>query len=751
MDAIPISHPNLYIQLENLARTFSQRWKSTRDLMDIHEAVSLSRKALELALEWDPDPPRTMCHLANNLKPAVKLTPEGDPQMPYRLYVLGSGWQTRFGATGDISDITNAVSALKRAAQAIPTDSIHVPGYFLGLGDALLRRCMKTRSLAGGSTEGPSSDIEDEMEGLAAIKLAVSTQGGPTQIVDRLHGARMWARHLMIMAPHSPDVLIALDAALDLLALRGGIEQTIRMRHIQLEGSAGIAPEAASIACELERPDKALEWLEQGRCLVWNQINRLRTPLGGLHLSNPSLAKSIMNVSRRLESAGSSREHSHIGMPLRQKISLQEEARTHLDLAKQWDELLHRARAIPGFESFLLPARCPALLQDLPESGPVVVINVHKQRCDAIALRAGDEPRHIHLPNFSEQKANAYQRQWQMQLRSKGLRMRGDELGAADQEPPTRAAGRYRGTRGTPIRTVLQGLWIDVVKPILGVLEISKFEQGHDRVPPRIWWCPTGALSFLPIHAAGIYGPGVESETVLDYVVSSYTPTVSALTERVRGNHPIEDGVSGLFLTSQSNAPGASKIPGTTMEVRSVYKKAIKTGIRALKVEGADLTVDECLGHLEEFSSVHLACHGYQNPEESLRSKFRFHNGTLDLATVLRKDLKHADLAFLSACETSTGDEKLSDEAVHLAAGMLAAGYRRVVASMWSIGDTRAQEVAKTFYDYLWKDREPGSGTGFDGSQSAYALHHAIQKLRDDLGDTDGAILAWAPFVHFGY
>ncbi|KAJ2930106.1 hypothetical protein H1R20_g6978, partial [Candolleomyces eurysporus] len=68
----------------------------------------------------------------------------------------------------------------------------------------------------------------------------------------------------------------------------------------------------------------------------------------------------------------------------------------------------------------------------------------------------------------------------------------------------------------------------------------------------------------------------------------------------------------------------------------------------------------------------------------------------------MQKDLKNADLAFLSACQTSAGEQKLSEEAVHLAAGMLAAGYRRVVATMWAIGDRHAPEVAKDFYDYLF-------------------------------------------------
>ena len=240
---------------------------------------------------------------------------------------------------------------------------------------------------------------------------------------------------------------------------------------------------------------------------------------------------------------------------------------------------------------------------------------------------------------------------------------------------------------------------------------------------------------------------------MLDYVVSSYTPTVSALTQRVQiqESRLIDDSVSGLFLTSQPNAPRTAPIPGTSEEFRLIYDSAKKRGTRVLKVEGNDLTVDACLDHLEKFSSVHFACHGYQNPEESLKSRLYFHTGTLDLAAILRKDLKNADLAFLSACETSTGEETLADEAVHLAAGMLAAGYRRVVATMWSISDRHAPEVSKDFYEFLWAHRDKDSGTKFDGRLSAYALHHAIRNLRDNLDNTELSLLTWIPYVHFGY
>jgi CHAT domain-containing protein len=275
----------------------------------------------------------------------------------------------------------------------------------------------------------------------------------------------------------------------------------------------------------------------------------------------------------------------------------------------------------------------------------------------------------------------------------------------------------------------------------------QRIEDGSGKEMPRIWWCPTGPLSFLPIHAAGSYD-GPHPESILDYAVSSYTPNVTALARHLEDRRLINDSVVGLFLTSQPDGIPGSRIPGTTKEVQKIHQTALEHDTRALKFEGDEVSAEECLAHMERFSSVHLACHGYQNLKEPLHSKFFFHRGTVNLSTIIKKDLRNADLAFLSACQTSTGDENLSEEAVHLAAGMLAAGYRRVVGTMWSIGDSTAQRVAVEFYDYLFKHREEGSG--FDGSMSAYALHHAIQELRKTTGDSDASLLAWVPFVHFG-
>ena len=155
---------------------------------------------------------------------------------------------------------------------------------------------------------------------------------------------------------------------------------------------------------------------------------------------------------------------------------------------------------------------------------------------------------------------------------------------------------------------------------------------------------------------------------------------------------------------------------------------------------------------LQSYSCIHLACHASQDPKDPLDSAFHLYDGPLRLSEIIRKDLPHADLAFMSACQTSAGDEQLPEEAMHLAAGMLAAGYRSVVGTMWSISDRHAPEVAEDFYRCLLGEgnRTSEESRGLDVTRSSWALHSAIRSLRERLGYSSEALLTWIPYVHFG-
>ncbi|TEB35675.1 hypothetical protein FA13DRAFT_1788289 [Coprinellus micaceus] len=786
----PVGHADLPSRLINLGNSLMSRFGRTRSLEDVTEAISTHNKAVRLTPDDHPSLPNRLNSVGTSFRArfectddiqdiedaistglrAVYLTPQGHIRLPAQYYNLGNSFLARFKRTNNIPDLAKAIAALGRAVRLTPEGHTDLPTMLSGFGLSLLCRfehagdpqhiaqALSVQTLALRLTPDGHADLPSRLYTLASTWLqrysstslpahlhesisyyargASCTSGSPR---SRLMGAEQWAGLLYKYRPHSTDALAAYDTAIRLLALVAGLEQTVQRRYDWIREYSGLPLEAAAAAFRLERPEKALEWLEQGRCLVWGQQSQLRTPLEELRAHNAALAERVTIVSRQLETAGSFSGAQTGNVGIFDKISLEDEARIHVRLAKEWEDLVKEVRAIDGFEAFLQPPPFGTLLKDLPESGPVVIINVHDDRCDAVALLAGlEEPLHIPLPNFTLKKAKRYQRLLNTQLKHHNLRTGEDTKDVDDED-------------GEDVNSILKGLWINLVNPILGMLG---FQERRNKLSPetlpRVWWCPTGPLSFLPLHAAGIY-QGLEVESVMDYAVSSYTPAASALTNRVRGNHLIDEHISGLFLTSQPDAPGVPSIPGTTKEVTSIHEHAVAHDIRVLKLEGDAVTIEGCLGHMEQYSSIHLACHATQDHHDPLRSRFRFHKGNLKLSEVMQRSLKNADLAFLSACETGTGAETLSDEAVHLAAGMLAAGYQRVVATMWEIGDGYAPQVADYFYQYLWAHRGKGSGTTFDGTLSAHALHHATRNLQGRLDNSDSSLLAWIPYVHFGY
>ena len=143
---------------------------------------------------------------------------------------------------------------------------------------------------------------------------------------------------------------------------------------------------------------------------------------------------------------------------------IQDEANAHIKLAKEWDQLLTKVRAIPTFEDFLRPVSCSTLLKHLLDSGPVVVINIHKDRSDALALLSGaKKPIHIALHEFSYKKADKLHQDLKGHLFNSGACMHGSE-------PDTHGLD-YKSP--AVIKDILAQLWTFVVKPILNALGYS--------------------------------------------------------------------------------------------------------------------------------------------------------------------------------------------------------------------------------------------------------------------------------------
>jgi CHAT domain-containing protein len=122
--------------------------------------------------------------------------------------------------------------------------------------------------------------------------------------------------------------------------------------------------------------------------------------------------------------------------------------------------------------------------------------------------------------------------------------------------------------------------------------------------------------------------------------------------------------------------------------------RTVQTEIKAvenlLRLASADVqsssesgsSLQMVMNTLPQANLFHLACHGEQ-VSSPLDSYFALRDARLTISELMKLRLSNAKLAFLSACKTAKGDVNQPDQAVHLAASMLFAGFRSVVATMW--------------------------------------------------------------------
>lgn len=165
------------------------------------------------------------------------------------------------------------------------------------------------------------------------------------------------------------------------------------------------------------------------------------------------------------------------------------------------------------------------------------------------------------------------------------------------------------------------------------------------------------------------------TESVSDYVVSSYTPTISALLSDI----PLPTDSSKMMVVIQPETPGQKSLPCTLEELRKIEAYVSDQELVKL-VPGF---VKDVMSNLPATSIAHFACHGQQNPQNPLESALLLQDGPLKVSQIMQQPMPNASLAFLSACETAMGDESLPDEMIHLGATLLFAGFHGVVATMW--------------------------------------------------------------------
>ncbi|KAG8817399.1 hypothetical protein FRC17_011248, partial [Serendipita sp. 399] len=766
----PDSHlakPNL---LSNLGNSLMTRFQRLGNVDDITNAILRQQAAVELAPDDHPDKPGILSNLGNCLQTrferfgntadiddaiarhgaAVSLTPDGDPKKPSRLNNLGNSLHLRFKRFGNIDDINSAIAQKKAAVNFTPIGHPDKPSRLNNLGASLTARFMRFKNVddINSAITQQQATVDLSPDGHPTKPSRLQNLGNSLMVrfehfkvindIDRAIARQQASINLTPDGhPNKPSQLNSLGNAFltrfihyenvgDIGSAIEHLQAAVNLApddhpskpgwlnnlgtHQHLARMGAIAQDAAAAAISLHQFDRAVEWLEQGRSIVWTQILQLRTPVDQLRDVDPRLANDLLRISRLLDSGTQDGE----------KLSSEEEGRRYRALAEKWEGIIKRVRELPDFEDFLRPPRFHRLL-GAAKNGPVVVVNIAEERCDALALIDGiGEVMHIPLPDLTLEKATNLQVDLTSLLKSSNVRLR------AVREP------EFEHGHDGECKRILGELWNCLVKPVLDSLAYS----AHPETLPRIWWCVTGPLAFLPIHAAGKYDEESTDGQIHDYVISSYSPTLTALLESL--NTSADTPFKMLSVIEPST--GRWYIPNTKVELTHIQRH-IKDRDH-LVLEGPDATKERVIEAMRERCWLHLACHGSQNVKNPIKSGLKLRDGDLLLEEIIKLNLPRAEFAFLSACQTVSGDETLSEESVHIAGGMLLAGYRSVVATMWSIQDELAPVVADKFYAHLMKDGERP-----DSRMAAEALHESVQRLRRKPGIS---MVSWIPFVHLG-
>jgi hypothetical protein len=635
------------------------------------------------------------------------------------------------------AELTEVIDTARAADDAVPAGHPNRVGYLFNLGTGLEARFRSA---------GNHQDLADA---ITCWRTAVRTESGPA--AKRLNVARVWGQSAAEYGM-TDEAEAGFAAAVELLPLQAwrGLRQHTREKV--LSERAGLASDAAAWAISNDNLERAVEVLELGRNVLWSQMLQLRGDIDDLRREHPGIARSLDALRTVLDQPDAgpayqvppAADEPLAGLSAPRPTDSRREDEARIRAAHGWNKLLAEVRALPGYASFLRAPDFAELTSDIGDR-TVVVINVSRYRCDALAVSSSGV-RLIPLPGLTLGTATEQAARYLTALSqlgrsgTAGAGMDRTTIGPASQQPRT----------DEPIRDVLEWLGDKVAFPVLDALGYVSRPTADPRLWPQVWWCPTGPLAALPIHAAGCHEPGHPVPAVLDRVISSYLPTLRTLHhagERARSD-AISHGGPGrptvLLVTMPTTPylPGGQPLYGAAREAEVVARRF---PLAVTHYTGKNATREAVLRALATHAYAHFACHGAIDPAEPSASGLCLEDGRLTIAALSERNLPEdaARLAFLSACHSGSASPDLLDEAITMAAALQLVGFRHVIATMWAIADNLAPRIADHLYQALASD----PGTRPDGDvPAAHALHAAISKLR-----ASGRHPAqWAAYIHTG-
>ncbi|MFE8911881.1 CHAT domain-containing protein [Streptomyces globisporus] len=636
------------------------------------------------------------------------------------LHRLTSALLAQARQDGERGLVAQAVDAGRLAVRLAGGEHAASVAHAVALGRALIRH---------GVTEGDKAALAEARDVLSRA----AVQAGAA-LADRITASQEWAAAAM----HLEDPEEAMGAyrhGVSLLVERAGPALAWADREFGMSAVAELPGHAAAAAIAAGHLDTAVALLEQSRGVLLAEALHARIDLPALAEHAPRLAEDFRRVSGELRALDLPRSAVASGGPTPAWV-----AERRLELGREWRRVCARVRRTPGFEGFLLPPT-PSEVGEATQGGTVVIVNVSTWRCDALVMTGGTVEL-VALPGLSATDCLARANHYLMAVQ--GLQNAVQTLATARKEAHVGAgaaayqayhaaklaAKEARSAVENTLAAILVWLWDTVAGPVV------EHVKPDGSSLPRLWWCPTGPLTMLPLHAAG--HPGDQGRSLPDRAVSSYVPTLRALVNAHRSPGPGPGDGPRMLVVVLPRTPGRTPLPHAARErdhLVSLFPPPASTVL-----SDDDATCDGAMEALAHHRWVHFSCHGEQVLDAPADSRLLLADGPLTVARLI-EHMPSGEFAFLSACQTASSGLTLLDEVITPASALHYAGYRHVVATLWPVLDTVAADLTEATYDALT------AGGRFEPSGAARALHTAVGVLRARYADQPSV---WAAYVHIG-
>ncbi|MEM6793546.1 MAG: CHAT domain-containing tetratricopeptide repeat protein [Acidobacteriota bacterium] len=231
---------------------------------------------------------------------------------------------------------------------------------------------------------------------------------------------------------------------------------------------------------------------------------------------------------------------------------------------------------------------------------------------------------------------------------------------------------------------------------------------------------PHGFLHYVPFHALR---RGAGRGFAIDRWSMSYTPSLGVY-HLCAAKPAAGDGSALVMGVADERAPHILEETRTVASclVRSTLRLGEEASEQALRERGASC------------SYLHLGTHGLFRPDSPMFSAIQLGTSRLSLLDLYTLRLS-AHLVVLSGCGTGLNAVEGADELVGLTRGLLYAGARSVLVTLWDVHDRSTAQFMRRFYGHV-----------AEGLGRAAALREAMREHREHYPQP----FHWAPFVLVG-